>query len=36
MITLEEAIAHVQLVGAMKYPYLKKLKVDHLTNFIYY
>jgi hypothetical protein len=28
MITLEEMIAQVQIAGAMKYPYLKKVKVD--------
>ncbi len=29
MITLEEAIAQVQTAGAIKYPYLKKVKVGH-------
>ncbi len=28
MITLEEAIAQVQMAGTMKYPCLKKMKVD--------
>jgi len=28
MITLEETIAQVQIAGAMKYPCLKKMKVD--------
>lgn len=27
MITLEELIGQVQMIGAMKYPYLRKLKV---------
>ncbi|CAF0766517.1 unnamed protein product [Rotaria sordida] len=34
MITLEEAIAHVQQVGAMKYPYLKKLKPISTEDFV--
>jgi hypothetical protein len=28
MITLQEVIAQVQIAGAMKYPYLKKIKVN--------
>jgi hypothetical protein len=31
MITLQEVIAQVQRVGAMKYPYLKRLKVDLIS-----
>jgi hypothetical protein len=32
MITLQEVIEQVQIAGAMKYPYLKKVKVNYLEN----
>jgi len=35
MITLEEAISHVQTAGTMKYPYLKRVKVDSFLKFIF-
>ncbi|CAF3439527.1 unnamed protein product [Rotaria sp. Silwood1] len=34
MITLEEAIDQVQMIGAMKYPYLKKLKPICTEDFV--